>query len=476
MTPTLLVAALLTGAETALLYLLTAELVGSFGLAPLPWPALWLVGMFAFVLPRALAGVKRSVVYTACIVAAIVLTVLVAVHTAAYPSYFLWDSGWVVDFVRSLAGLPSAAERNVWLVFVSIAAIWQRQVAREAPGSDAAGRLLRFGPAPAALLGVGSASLWGARGPEAWLAAVYIGAFFVLCLLALAYIRWRETPERSASRRGAVALWISSSLAPIVAALLAASLFSALFFGGVAPVLAAVGRGVWTVVMWILLAVGLVVGLVVWAAIIALRWVVSLFVSGDGGRPPPPPQADDAQRRLDEAARTIGAVPTWVVWAAIALGVVLVLVLITRYRPRRETTLGNGVERESAWESPDVLAALGGLLRRRSSRRRRDPLDDLLADARRRHTVTIRRAYRKAQRLYLRAGRGRTVDQTVGEHARREPSAALRELSALYEEARYGDAPADEAAARRATKLSAAIQSDLAASADGARSNRKDPP
>ncbi|MEJ7653744.1 MAG: hypothetical protein WKH64_10625 [Chloroflexia bacterium] len=56
MTPTLLVAALLTGAETALLYLLTAELVGSLELAPLPWPALWLVGMFAFVLPRALAA------------------------------------------------------------------------------------------------------------------------------------------------------------------------------------------------------------------------------------------------------------------------------------------------------------------------------------------------------------------------------------------------------------------------------------
>ncbi|MEJ7653743.1 MAG: hypothetical protein WKH64_10620 [Chloroflexia bacterium] len=50
---------------------------------------------------------ELSVVYTACIVAAIVLTVLVAVHTAAYPSYLLWDGGWVVDFVRSLAGLSA---------------------------------------------------------------------------------------------------------------------------------------------------------------------------------------------------------------------------------------------------------------------------------------------------------------------------------------------------------------------------------
>ncbi|MDQ3855117.1 MAG: hypothetical protein M3281_01815, partial [Chloroflexota bacterium] len=125
----LFIAALLIGAESALLYLLLAELSGSPTDTPLPWPWLWIVGLGAFLLGRQLEGgskVRLLVVLAGPALAATTVSLLGVRYLGHRP----WSPGWVTLATLALLGLCA----------------WQ--ALKAAPTLDAAAGLLKAGPVP----------------------------------------------------------------------------------------------------------------------------------------------------------------------------------------------------------------------------------------------------------------------------------------------------------------------------------------
>lgn len=451
---TAVVVALLTGAETVLIYLLTAELTGAFDRAPLSWVHLWIVGLLAFFLPRTLHG-SRGPIYPLGIAAAVIAVSLFSIWVACYPSWPLWGAAWVEDAIRALSGEPNAASRNIPTLVVTIFGLWWRQNARETPGSDAAGSVFRWGPVPVAVLCLLGIQVWGARSAEMRSVTGYVAAFFLLCLLALAYARWNETPTRSAGRVTSLLTWMSASMLPVLLALAVTSALSALLFGKVAPVLALLGRGVLTLLVGALVIAVTVAGLLAWAVVLLIRWVFSLF-SGTMLPPSPAPGTDESRRQLQELVQRYMEVPPVVLWTGLGLATLLAVYALTRLRPRRESTAGAAVIRESVWEAPDPRAALRSLVKtftRRLPTRAQDPLAALLADPTWKHTGEVRHAYRDVQASYARAGRGRVGSQTPREHAKAHGAPELAELAAIYGQVRYSTRPASESLARRAKEL-----------------------
>lgn len=460
---TAVVATLLAGAETALLYLLLAELGGSPRAAPMPWAVLWALALLAFFLPRALHGIPTAL-YSAAITLGVVSVSLLCIYIFCYPGRGLLSTAWIRDAGNALTGGENTAERNVMLLLFTMGVLWWRQMARETPGSDAAGWLFRWGPVPVAALTVGGVGLWGASSAEVGLMTGYITAFFVLNLLALAYTRWVETPGRSGGRVASLLNWLSASLVPILLAVAITSAVSGLLFGRVAPVLALLGRAVLTVIAWVLTAVVTVVGAVAWVVYMLVWTIIHLLGNTASERPTQPQAADDTQREIQELLARAAVAPGWLMWALVFVLAVLALYGLTRLRPRRESVAGAAVIRESVWAPPDLGLGIRQLLsgiRRRLPGSSPDPLAPLLRDPTWRHTAEVRRAYREVQAMYGRAGRGRATSQTPTEHALTVESPELDELAAIYGQARYGAEPATESTAARAQMLRAALTDQL---------------
>ncbi len=471
---------LLTGAETSLLYCLLALLAGGFLEAPLAWGWLWLLGLVAFFLPRMMSDLpQRS--YAVAVAASACLTTLVAVHHAGYPMEPSWGTGWVEDAVRSASGLSSRSSVSILLVILAGIAVWWRQVARETPGSDAVGTTFRLGPVPVTGLMVLGVASWGTDGPDIARLAWQVAYFFGLCLLALAHVRWSETPRRDSHALACLARWLTTSMGPLLLSLAAAFVISSLLFGRIAPLLAVLLRGAGTLVGWILLAFAWALGLLAWL-VANLLWLIyqALRLDEAGNRPE---SAPDQTERILEALRSQQGAPRPYFWVLLLLVVAVSLWAIVRYRPRRESTAGSPISRESVWERPDLAAGLGAALsrlRRRLPAFNPDPLRALLSDPVWRHTGEVRKAYRDTARRYEHEGIGRPSAQTAKEHAEANTSLALRELTALYEQARYSTRPVSADAARRADALRDAIARELREGQpyvqDGTGHARKEPP
>ncbi len=471
---------LLTGSETSLLYCLMALLAGGFSQAPLAWGWLWLLGLVAFFLPRVMSDLSQRP-YAAAVAASACLSTLVAVHHAGYPMEPFWSTGWVEDAVRSASGLSSRSSVSILLVILAGIAVWWRQVARETPGSDAVGTTFRLGPVPVTALMVLGVASWGTDGPDIARLAWQVAYFFGLCLLALAHVRWSETPRRDSRAISSLARWLSTSMGPLLLSLAAAFVISSLLFGRIAPVLTVLLRGAGTLVSWILLAFAWALGLLAWL-VANLLWLIyqALRLNEAGNRPE---SAPDQTERILEVLRSQQGTPRPYFWVLLLLVVAVSLWAIARYRPRRESTAGSPISRESVWERPDLTAGLSAVL----SRLQRslpafnpDPLRVLLADPVWRHTGEVRKAYRDTARLYDHAGIGRPSAHTAKEHAEANASAALRELTALYEQARYSTRPVSADAAQRADALRHAIAQELrkdqSSVPDRTGYTRKEPP
>ncbi|MDP9379119.1 MAG: DUF4129 domain-containing protein [Chloroflexota bacterium] len=459
---TAVVAVLLTGAETALLHVLLAEIAGSFGASPLGWASLWALGLLAFFLPRALHGLP-SRLYTFLVGTTIALTVLLGVYVTSYPNQPLWSADWLVDALTPAAFRPSSALSNPFLVALTLLGIWWRQMVRETPGSDAAQATFEWGAVPVAGLLIAGLAIWG-TGPQLQIVIWRIAAFFILTLFVLAYTRWIETPQRASGGRSALSAWLGASTLPVGVAVLLTLGLSALLFGTVAPLIDLATRAVLSVVVLITLGVARVLTFLGWVLAWLLDQAIRLLRSifpGLGVRPREvtlePDQADRIRREVSEG---LVSLPDWLVWAVVLLAGLLAVYALTRLRPRRESMAGVPVSRESVWERPDIGAGLRGLLGR-LRRRGDDPLRALMHDPAWRHTAEVRRVYRDVQETYAREGRGREPSQTAWEHAASQPSPALAELASIYQEVRYSTRPAPPELARRARELRAQVRGEL---------------
>lgn len=468
-------AALLIGAETSLIHLLSAVLGGSPDAAPLGWPLLWAVGLAAFLLPRLLERAP-SLAYVAALGGAVLAALLLSIKVSAFPDRSLWDAGWIWDAARAFAFVPSGARHSVYFLVVVLLAVWAWEGRRETPRLDTAGKLFRLGPIPVTVLLLGGLARWGALGPELGVLVRSLVTFFLLCLLALAYSQWVETTLHSSNRAGATAGWASASLLPLLLVIGGTVLASALLFGRSVSFLEVLGTVLGYAVLiaaLVVRAVGLIVAYLLLPAVFVVDWIRERLegLRGEGGPRRSRPDSGGGGL-LDRLRRGEWDAPPLLSWVLLALGVALALYLITRYRPRRRRPDARSVVRESIWEPPDVLGGLDALLKRLRGRfaREHDPLRALLADPRWKHTARVRLAYRDVQRLYERAGSGRPPSDTAHEHARTQDSRPLDELTDLYEQARYGTLPASESLADRAERVRTDVEADVGRGAGGGSS------
>ncbi len=450
--------ALVTAAEMALLYVFTAELSQTFHRAPMPWPGLWILGLIAFFLPRLLHGIPGRL-YAVLLGAGILVVSILAIHAVAYADWPVLSLGWLVDLPKAIGGHGQLATRSVPLLTATLFVVWWRQMARETPGSELAEWLFKASPIPLSLLALLGVLLWGEQPDEIGQLVLYFAVYLIFALLALAFTRWAETPSRGTGRGTALATWISYSTAPLLMALAAGAGLGALAFGRLAQLLQLLGGIFSAVVTAIVYALGAIVFAILWVIFTIAKFVGGLFGMHAGKfRPPkPPPSPVHTQHQVVQPWH----LPPWLIWALIILAGLIVLYLLTRFRPRRDHVAGGAVVRESVFDVPDVgagLAALVGRLGRRM-RREQDPLRAMLADPVWRYTAEVRLAYRDVQRLLQRRGAGRAPFETPSEYASEHPSETLHDLTAIYEHARYSTRPADRSEAERARALREAVRS-----------------
>ena len=450
---------LLTGAETSLLHLLTALLAGSPQMAPLGWIWLWLLGLVAFLLPRALSGTHPTV-YVLTIATAILVTCALAAHATSFSSVSPLDPTWIRAAWQALVPDGGAALGGTSLAIVAVLVLWWRQIGRETPGTDAAGAVFRWGPLLVAVLTLAGLAQWQGMVGGVSLLTTRIAMFFLLTLLALGYTQWIETPLRAGSGRlGSVVGWLTTSALPLLLAAVVAVALSALLFGTVAPMARVLADVVAAIVFLGIVAVTTALR----ALTLPLAWIIaallSLLPDMPFRRPPPPNPDQNADALRDAIQRRILDVPDWVVWSVSLGALLLVLYVLTRYRPRRESLAGVPVARESVWEPPDLRRGLRDLLRRPV--REHDPLDEMLRDPTWQYTAQVRRAYRDAAALLEEHGRGREAAQTAQEHAHSQRLSAYRELTAVYARARYSTVPAPPDLARRAMDLRNVLVAEL---------------
>lgn len=450
---------LLTGAETSLLHLLTALLAGSPHTAPLGWLWLWVLGLVAFLLPRALSGTSPTV-YVLTIAAAILLTCSLAVHASSFSGVSSLDPTWIRAAWQALVSDGGATLGGTPLAIVAVLGLWWRQIGRETPGTDAAGAVFRWGPLLVAVLTFAGLAQWQGTAGGVSLLTTRTAIFFLLTLLALGYTQWIETPLRAGSGRlGSVVGWLTTSVLPLLLAAVVAVVLSALLFGTLAPAARVIADVVAAIVFLGIVVVSTALRALTWPLAWLIAAILSLLPDIPFRRPPPPNPDENADAWRDAIQQRMLEVPDWIVWSVSLGALLLVLYVLSRYRPRRESLAGVPVARESVWELPDLRRGLRDLLRRPV--REHDPLDEMLRDPTWQHTAQVRRAYRDAAALLEEHGRGREAAQTAQEHARSQRSAAYRELAAVYAQARYSTIPAPPDMARRAMDLRNLLVAEL---------------
>lgn len=407
---------LLAGAESCLLFLLTAALAGGPVRAPAPWLWLWAVGLAAYVAPR-LAPEWR---------------VQIAI------------AGYLASIGVSLALAPGASAEPALLV-VALLAIWWWQATRGGLGLRMVERTFRSAPIWVALLAVLGMFLWprlGEGGAAAGAFLLHAAASLALAYGALLLARWAQTASPGGVSLGR-SVW--GGVAPVALALVAALALASVLFGRTELFAGAIAviEGVLNAVLG---------GLVAF-----VRWLVELLFGGSTGASSPAPRTEP--RDASEGPISAWAPPAWLVWLVRLSSAALVLFLLLRYTPIRRVSKRRARPRtgqDSVWSPGELRAELGamvGRLGRRFRRRGADPLARLLRDPVWRHTAEVRRAYRDTERRFGGAGRARAPSATPDEHAHAQGEPDLEALAGVYDEARYGTHPLSPDAAERARAL-----------------------
>ncbi|MEJ7653874.1 MAG: hypothetical protein WKH64_11340, partial [Chloroflexia bacterium] len=148
------------------------------------------------------------------------------------------DGGRFADVGRALAFQPNGADRNLYLLIATTAAVWAIQLVRSGTDERAPERLFRLGAVPVSVLVFVGLTMWDARTRDFQALTQYVTTFFLLSLGALSLSQWERT--RRQSRRGAGAGWATASFLPMLAVIVATLAASALLFGRSAPLLAVV--------------------------------------------------------------------------------------------------------------------------------------------------------------------------------------------------------------------------------------------
>lgn len=382
---------------------------------------------------------------------AIVLSTLATVKIVAFPGYPWQESEWLRQAGRSLVFQQSAADIAVWAPIGLSAAIWWLARLNGASGLERCrGTLLAAAMVTALVSIVGFAVI---AGPTDRALSVAIVVVFAATLIALAIARQGYDATRSRRRM------LTTVLLPTLAIVAAASALSLLVTSDTL-------RSSSTAISFLEVVLEpffrlLVIALTLLALIISLPifWLfsfgsyrgASFLVEREGNA-----QSDATTSILDwQPPDPVRYLLAFLVLLFVAYGLARFTLALTRRDftqvEQGRAELGAGTVR-GAW-----LERFRGRFGRTATR---DPLAELRKDPAWANTVTIRETYTRWLRFAEARKLGRTVSETADELDRRAgpnlqssaASAALDELTALYDNVRYASVPATAEQAERAVR------------------------
>ena len=445
-----LVTLLLLLAESMLIWITANLLFGPFASRPTPVPWLLILGtvVVAGTLPQLLRerGIWEQG-FSAAIAVALIGSTLVTVKVIAFPGLAWFDTLWVREAGRSLVFEASGADIVVWAPIGLSALIWWLARLQGPPGLERSRETLRAGAALAAVVAISAGVVETSPGRRSISFAIVV--FFVSTLIALALARQGSGATQSRRR-----LWTTVILPALgigMVAVLGALLVTFDWKDALprsVPSIGAVLDPVSALLMLLLTGIVLIVAL-------PLLWLLSL------GNYEPPRVMEFAGFEQTNANQSVFGwhPPDAVRYLLAALVLVAIFAGVARF--------GYSITRRDLerYETGDRRfgrsKGFGRWLNRfpwSLGRRQADPLASLRGDPVWAHTVRVRELYaswlrwaeqRKSPRRHAETAREFDQRGRVLLHAP-ESISALDELTAIYEDVRYGYAPATPEQAERA--------------------------
>ncbi|MEZ4572611.1 MAG: hypothetical protein R2849_20305 [Thermomicrobiales bacterium] len=350
-------------------------------------------------------------------------------------------------------GSPSSRPsrtRPVWGNVVLIIYAWFRGRSREEPSLDSAYVMFRWGTLALGL--ILTLVLIGAPEDLEIRGDLSLGtlAFFGFSLAAIGFARMRLESFRATTPLGP--RWLATFATPVLGILLAAVIAAGIF-----------SRTFLDTVLWVLSPIFFVLGVVFQIIVLAIAIIAFLIltpifwllgdVEPEAANATATATGDLGPTVLEQPPNDAFTIPEPLQYLIAAIVLVVIVTILTRYlfRRRARKRPDSIEERESVMEWGNLFGSLGSQLRSLFDREAEaDPYAGLRGDDRWRHTITVRERYRDLQKRDD-LGRARNRRETAEEYrpiiASRFETAVrptVNRMTATYRRVRYSGVPASE--------------------------------
>ncbi len=447
--------------------------VSTGGVGGIPPLAILVVMILAAAIPRLVEAFQLwSPDYEVAIGAGIVATLVGLLYVGAFRQYAPWNPEWLRQAINAYIFHPSSAQSSVWLITIVIVYAWARGRLRETPSLDTTYTMLRIGVIVVAVTSILTVTAQEVDSPGRAYVRVLVVGFFFFALSAVTLARLQMEGLRAQGRLGPQ--WIGPLVLPValilIVGLLTAAILSHTFLETVATIL----HPLFVVLNFIL---NVIIAVISWIAYLFYLLLSSLVNRITGGKVATLPQPTVPPRQVaDQATHKVAVLPDSIRFILLAVVLVGIIWLLTRFIFRRPTRRHRGnEERESVMDWNEVGAGLKGMLANLAARLRRkgtDPWADLRGDPRWQYTLKIRTLYSRLLHRGARAGAPRIPSAAPREHVPPlegvypHAGASLLTITDAYRAARYSDRPATAADADRAETAFHAIINDQASNTD----------
>jgi hypothetical protein len=434
------------------------------GIPPL---AILIVMVVAAAIPRLVEAFQLwSPDYEVAIGVGIVVTLACLIYIGAFRQYAPWNPEWLHQALHAYIFRPTTAQSSVWLITIVIVYTWARGRLRDTPSLDTTYTMLRIGVIVVAVTSILTVTSQETNAPGRANVRMLVVGFFFFALSAVTLARLQIEGLRAQGRLGPQ--WIGPLILPValilIVGLLAAALLSHTFLQTVAAIL----HPLFVALNFIL---DVIIAVISWIAYLFYLLLSSLVNRVTGGKVAALPQPTAPPRQVaDQATHKVAVLPDSIRFILLALVLIGIIWLLTRFIFRRPTRRQRGnEERESVMDWNEVGAGLKGMLANLAARLHRkgaDPWADLRGDPRWEYTLKIRTLYSRLLHRGARAGAPRAPSAAPREHVppleRVYPHAGapLLTITDTYRAARYSDRPATADDADRAESAFRAIIGD----------------
>jgi hypothetical protein len=411
--------------------------------------------------------------YEIIMATSVVLTLLITLKAASFPTIPIYDPEWLGGAINALALFDTEQVRPVWGNVVLVVYAWWRGRARDEPSLDSAYTMLRWGTMALAILLI--LILIAAPQDVEIRDQLSIGTlgFFIAALAAIGLARMQLEGFRAAGPLGP--RWLATFATPILAiiaiAVIGAGIFSRQFLETMLWLLSPV-LFVLSIIFQIIV---LVFAIIAFLILTPIFWLIGdLEVSTEN--PTATPSGELGETAAEQAQPEQFVIPEALQYLIAAIVLVAIISLLTRYLFRRRARRRQPAfeERESVLDWSDVFGSMGNRLRSLFAREPGfDPYAGLRSDERWRYTIRVRERYGDLQRRGAELGRARQARETaeeyrpaVGNRLALDGKPAVDGMTSIYRRARYSGTPASKQDADR--------MDDFWKRADSAASNAPD--